>query len=306
MGSRANLVVVGELGVELYASDLGAQVLDRELFFGPEPARAYIRRQVSQAQGAAWLDDLRAEGGVLMDLRAWRLVWFQADVELPRRRLLLELMRMNWPGWQVIWADEGLCTIADELRLPRAQVLSPEQQQAPPSLEPPRDPGQTDSVLTARKDDGTLVCFPLAGDVSSRLQDLDALAAAIERAPGAPRLDLAAVTRTFPQSGAHVDLARREVGFWSANEQPSTVARLIVKNPGWRVVWRSDRFEWHLHVTDGALTFPPVVVDEALGGLKATMVADPAVRSEDRGATLSVAERERLWTKTVEAWRARR
>src|SRR6187431_409034 len=45
VGQRANLVVVTAQGVELYYTHWGANVLDRELFWGPVHATAFARAQ---------------------------------------------------------------------------------------------------------------------------------------------------------------------------------------------------------------------------------------------------------------------
>ncbi len=128
MGQRANLIVVGEADYELYYSHWRANMLNRDLFWGPKHALAFIRPQRSRADGADWLDDVWAEGGALMDPGRCLLLWWGGeDVlhEVPLRRLQLELMANPWQGWDVRWAHEGIADLADHVGVPRAQVLSP-------------------------------------------------------------------------------------------------------------------------------------------------------------------------------------
>ena len=63
MGSRANLVILHDGGMERYYTHRDAQLLDVVLFWGPALALAWIREQAPNE--GPWLDIVWAEGGVV-------------------------------------------------------------------------------------------------------------------------------------------------------------------------------------------------------------------------------------------------
>lgn len=129
MGQRASLAVITDRGTELYYSHWRANTLDRDLFWGPAHATAFIRRQRSEAEGAEILDEVWAEGGAVVDQTRRTLLWYGGQdicFDIPRRRLHLALMRRLWRDWTIEWACEGIADIADALGISRDVVLTRE------------------------------------------------------------------------------------------------------------------------------------------------------------------------------------
>jgi hypothetical protein len=79
VGQRANLLIVGADGYELFYTHWRANTLDADLFFGPDPALAFIRSQRSTAEGAEWLDETWAEGGAVLAPTRRELLWFGGE-----------------------------------------------------------------------------------------------------------------------------------------------------------------------------------------------------------------------------------
>jgi hypothetical protein len=114
VGSRANLVVVDAEGWRLYFSRWAAMDLYRSLAAGPAAALTFVvdREPVDRLGG--WSNDVWAEGGVVIDCVAQRLVWFGNHwmESLPNRRVFFRLLAETWAGWDVQWAYDGLGDIA--------------------------------------------------------------------------------------------------------------------------------------------------------------------------------------------------
>jgi hypothetical protein len=330
MGQRANLIVVAEGGYALYYSHWRANHLDCDLFWGPDHALAFIRRQRSEAEGAEWLDDVWAEGGALVDVRASCLLWWGGEdvvYDVPRRRVLLQLMAWPWRGWEIRWAHEGIADLADYVGVPRSRVLTRSDDDdgtSPPDLMLSEEPvWGADSVLSVRTSGGELVLFPLAGGIESRLRSCDGLASAVANATGRSRL----VLDEWPQSGAHLDLSKREVVYWTAPDRPGLERRLRERNPSWRMVWERDRYESQLEATGPALAFPRVDTQKILDQWQAALMApdrdftnyllqipeltDPDKRAQinpyalrDDPLPLATADRERIWSEALVAFNA--
>src|SRR5437868_3224543 len=100
MGQRANLVIVESGGYSLFYSHWRANTLARDLFWGQSYAEAFIRAQ-QRVNDGSWLNDVWAEGGVVLDHDARTLLFFGGEdiyYEVPLRRVYLRLMQIVWSG----------------------------------------------------------------------------------------------------------------------------------------------------------------------------------------------------------------
>lgn len=285
MGQRASLAVITEHGTELYYSHWRASTLDRDLFWGPAHAAAFMRRQRSEEEGAEILDEVWAEGGAVLDETRRTLLWFGGEdvgFEIPRRRLHLALMRRLWRDWTVEWACEGIADIADALGISRDAVLTREAGRDPGDprqiFEPPEDPSWMSTVLSwERNGELQLVAAPqsLRDILSFGLQ----LPGSLADARGAAALDWRETTADFPTGGVHVSWDRRELSWWQADPAPAIESRVRAWFPGWRVTWWRDRHEAHAEAARGRLVFPVPETESLLAALRVTLLAEDRDRS---------------------------
>ena len=168
MGQRANYVIVEDDGFALYYSHWCANTLDRDFFWGPEPALDFVRRQTPR-EPDQWLDQVWAEGGALLNPEMRHLILFggeDVNWDVPLRRLYLKLLQSAWPGWDIVWAHEGPVNLIDYLGLERSLVLS---EDTSTHVAPPRiavdDPPET--ICSLRRADGGLSLYPLEGYAES-------------------------------------------------------------------------------------------------------------------------------------------
>jgi hypothetical protein len=262
MGHRANLVLVEGAGYQLFYSHWCAIRLTTDLFWGPEHAVKFVRMQRPVDRETGWQDDVFAEGGAVVDLNRKHLLFFGGEdvlSDVPLRRAYLELLARTWPGWTVEWACEGIADLAAYVGRPRESVLNSREYDASSGrLQPPRDEHKrhTRLVGSARLPDGTVRLYPLLGDITYYLACGEKLVDAVGPTTGLPRLSLQDWTSSFPGGGFHLDLARRQLGFWKASEAPGIVQRLTSRWPDWDLRWHGDLFESQLEQTDGLLQFP--------------------------------------------------
>ena len=124
MGSRANYVIIEDGRRELFYSHWGAQKIDRDFFFGPDVASSVVRSTEPKAPSEI-LDDIWCEGSAVIDFDARRLqCWGGEDVcfEPRLRKLWLQLVVISWPNWQVSWAEDGICDVAQVFGIPLPSV----------------------------------------------------------------------------------------------------------------------------------------------------------------------------------------
>jgi hypothetical protein len=106
MGQRANLIIAGPEGYDLYYSHWRANTLPTDLFWGPEYAQAFVRIQRPVDQDG-WLDTIWSEGGAVIDTaRRTLLLYGGEDIlyDVPLRRMYLELLQTVWANWTIRWA----------------------------------------------------------------------------------------------------------------------------------------------------------------------------------------------------------
>ena len=256
MGHRANLVIVGPQGFELYYSHWCANGLPRDLFWGPDHAEAFIRMQRRVANDD-WLDTGWAEGGAVLDRDKRTLLLFGGEDVLwnvPSRRLYLRLLSTVWEGWRVSWAYEGIVELAEYVGLPRTTVTLDSEEDHRMSLAPGEERSWVSCVGSFRIE-GALRFYPLDGIPEWYVRSGPALLNDCGRHPWCPTMKLAEWTDEFPGGGFHIDDSRRTVDFWIASVCPNIEREARGKWPGWTVTWHRDRYEVQSELTGGALTF---------------------------------------------------
>lgn len=275
MGQRANYVIVGDGGFELFYSHWGANQVVRDFFWGPEHALAFVRAQDPTGE---WLDEIWCEGGALVDVPKKTLLVFGGEnlcYDPLLRRVTLASMQRVWAGWEVRWAREGLGDFVDHLGLSRDLVRSNQARET-------HDLAGLDTDDPEWPNGAVSVRLP-AGDISLRRVDfnasdlLDFGPEAVDRLvarPGAATLRVPLYGDAAPNGGIHVDVAARRVDLWDPGYDQDQRAW-----PGWRLEHHGDRFEAQEEATGGALVFvtrpQPEVVEELMNHLMGTSNFDP-------------------------------
>ncbi|WP_328610489.1 hypothetical protein OG943_15585 [Amycolatopsis sp. NBC_00345] len=246
MGEIAHYVIVTEDGPDLRYSHWGATSLLRDMFWGPEHA---LRFATAQEPCDRWRSQVWCEGAACIDTVRRQLVLYTGYDNIPVRRTYLAMLAATWAGWSVRWAGHGLFDIIGHLGLDPDLVR--DHVDADP-LEPDWDRTADDSittVLSVRGTSGSLTFHALGGGL---LEDLVAAGPDEILAGAHPRARL--TPTTFPMSGLHLDLARREAGYWTGDGLPDP--RTPPHWPGWTFTCWFDRYEDQLARTDGKLAFP--------------------------------------------------
>lgn len=262
MGHRANYVVVEGTGYTLYYSHWGAASIAQDLFWGPVHAMRFLRRQ-KRCRSDDWLNDIWAEGGALIDPGQRRLLLFGGEeigVDLPIRRLFMELLQTVWSGWQVSWATDGLADIVDYLGFERSLVLSNEP--APQPLPGPPERAEEfppETVCSVRWPDGSFGLYPMAWDPESLLDHGPGLVGHLADMEAEPELVVAVNGSHAVLGGLHLDANNCALEMWGGEVAPDIHRRAAARWPGWSFTWHSDRYESQAEHANGQLCFaePP-------------------------------------------------
>ncbi|MFJ1755006.1 hypothetical protein [Kitasatospora sp. NPDC088134] len=239
MGDRANVVVVRADGAhELYRSGW-AVGLDLDLLDGPA---ALLDLLPGLHRDGWWLDEVMADGGVLVDLGRRVLLFFVREGpsgELRHHAALLELVRAAWPGWEVRRLYDGPAELRAHLGLDAEYVRCPDAPLCPaPFLAP------DDEDLAGPDPGGVLVTVAGGGcHVASHCFDhpVHEGPALLDRLADAPGHDTG---RLHVNAGLHLDPARRRLGWWTLCFSPGAY-RAPESWPGWTVeFWQDD---WRRH-----------------------------------------------------------
>jgi hypothetical protein len=250
------LVKEGEY--ELHYSHWCAHTLPEDFFWGPEHAEALIRVQ-PLVDDSGWLDDVGAEGGVVLDFDRKNLLLFGGEEvldDVPLRRVYLELLERAWRQWTVRWAYEGIADLADYVGYPRQQVLyEGGNDWVIVRLTPPARREMTRVVASLRLEDGSIRLYPLMLNVVHYLGVGSKLATDIRKVEGMRRLFLDEWRTRLPVGGFHLDLVTRGLDYWVAGRAADIENRVSRAWPGFETCWHRDRYEMQLERTEGLLRF---------------------------------------------------
>lgn len=255
MGSRANYAIVGD-HLELFYGHTGAITLLKDLANGPAKAIEFVRdeRPVDH-----WLDDIWCEGAVVIDQpnRVLLLFTWHHDGVADRAARLVEI-RAAWRGWEVSWAYGGIEDVVAHLGIDRLSVRT---ERTTPVLRPgPLEyPDSTNCLVTVRETDGTLRGYRLSTSFGEPLWAGPAMVETVTTTmPAVAGWEpLSEYDVVGPVLGLHIDLGRRELGFWTAEILKGTAEDIAACWPGWRVEFWEDRHEEHVRrCGDGFAMFP--------------------------------------------------
>lgn len=269
MGSRINYVLVEPGGYLLFYSHWGGQSVDRDAFWGPA---ATLRFVAAQRPSEGWLDDIWAEGGLLVDparrvLRLWGGEEIHRDI--PLRRIYMDLLARTWIGWHVGWAHEGIVGLARDAGFAGADGLA-ESKPCDDGIGGPATPKLPRSVLTIARSGEPVKAYALGGVVAALLvigpEALDNVPR--PRVPAHERLAVDFTPDSWLEGGAHADVDRRTLDVWSSEIPAGDLLRAPVRWPGWTVRLRDDRYEDHVADAGGALAVNVPSVEERLETLR--------------------------------------
>ncbi len=165
MGARADYVLIEDGAIDIYYDKWGAQGVPAVVIDGSEATIASIREL---APTESLMDDIWAEGGILLDMDRRELLFFGGDsirFSPPWQRILLHMMRRVWQGWSVAWAGRGIVDIAsypgvaEFLRIDPSSLIKRnerviDQPYAEAKLRNPHENPWVYTVLTVKWEDG--------------------------------------------------------------------------------------------------------------------------------------------------------
>ncbi|MEU8760117.1 hypothetical protein [Streptomyces sp. NPDC048659] len=276
MGDRADIVVVREDGAhELYRTGW-AVGLDLDLLDGPARFLALLP---GLRRDGGWLDETRAQGGILVDLgrKALRyFVWEGPSAELRHRAAAYDLIRAAWPGWEVSRLYDGQAELRAYVGLDPEHVRRRDEAPDPAPFLAPDDedvtgPDPGGVVVTV----GTGRCYVASDAFDHPVHEGVGLLDRLAVAPGH------GVCRLHAGSGIHIDPERRRLGWWSLSFTPGAY-RVAERWPGWTVRFWQDAWPRH---TAAAPLFAPEPFDpgeEARARVLAQAAERRAVRARHR------------------------
>ena len=228
MGQRANYALVTATGYHLYYSHSGANVIDLDLFWGPEAARDFIS---SQTPTQDWLDQRWCEGGAVLDSTQRRLLLFGGeDVKYDPflHSVYLRLLECAWPGWDTGWAYQGIVDMARYLGVPDSVVSVPElrshHRSSNPRLTRAHDPWCHTLVRLDKS------WYALENDLPEILQSGPGVVAQLRRLSG-PCL----VGPDPPQATLNIDENHKRVSYWHPRDLPFLPDLAGAVWPGWQL-----------------------------------------------------------------------
>lgn len=255
-------MIVENGAFDLWYSHWSANSLDRDLFWGPDWALPFIRRQEPAEE---WLDDIWCEGAALVDLDEKAMLLFGGEdilYDSPLRRVYLELLACVWSGWTIRWAFEGLVDIAEYVGVDRRVVLAAKER--PLGTPPGPADNRPRSVASVRWEDGQIGAYAMNCEADYLVRYGAGLVDVLRRIARRPGIFGFLRRRSTQESlivnancsgGVHLDLRSRTIDFWLTQPRPDQLEKAKRRWPEWNVHWHRDSFEDHCALTEHKLNF---------------------------------------------------
>jgi hypothetical protein len=292
MGSRINYVLVEPGGHRIFYSHWGALSVERDVFWGPAATLRFID---SQEPAEGLLDDVWAEGGVLLDTTRRELVLWGGEelhADVPLRRLYMHLLARMWPDWQLRWAHEGILDLSRRIGVPDTEVL----ERDPDSdlgVGGPAAPSLVRTIATVIRPEGHLTVHALGSTPPQTLLGGPAMLETIDARPTTrplERLDVVWEEDSWLDGGVHLDLTARTLAFWCVRDV-SHLAVIRARWPGWTIDFLGDRFEDHLTAAGERVTITTRPRDQLIATLREILMRNLDRPSPARAIAAALAEK---------------
>jgi hypothetical protein len=276
MGQRANLIIVQNNSYDLYYSHWCANTLPTDLFWGPQYAIAFIEMQ-TKVDESGWLNDVWAEGGVVLDLGKKKLLFYGGEdilYDVSLRRLLISLMQITWHGWEIKWANEGITDLASYVGYPIENVLTEHEiRTIDLVLAPPEEKDWVDTVASVRFSDDEVLLFPLY-DGFKVLSIGPRMVEKINKSYGYRQIRLSEWTHNFPLGGFHINIPDKRVEFWHSDAMPNIFQHLSSAWSDWTVLDNESNYESQASSTNGQLEFQTIDSNRLLVELRTLLLKE--------------------------------
>lgn len=284
MGQRANLIIIEGGRTEVFYTHWRANTLPRDLFWGPSYGTAFARSQ--QKVGASeLLDEVWGEGGAVINSDKQLLLLFGGEdiaYDVPLRRLYLRLLANTWPGWQVQWAYEGVCDLADSIGVPRQQVLTKRESVASSRFIIAEPLEWAESIASLKLLRGRLLLFPIQASPREWLcAGPDILES--NRMGGVSEYQMKGF---MTGGGFHIDEVRQSIELWTTSDAANIVQRVSDAWSGWKTTWYQDQFEFQVNRTDGRFQVEASSEDELLHRVREMLLMEEKDGAVDRFLTM--------------------
>jgi hypothetical protein len=200
------------------------------------------------------------------------MLFFVADIRYHPglRRYFLPLLRHNWPGWEVRWADQGIVDVALYLGIDPAEVRDEEVEgHRLEKAELGAAPEFIESLITiGRRGDAADYGFEegLTNILAWGPELIDLL-------PGRAQVPLREDEDL--EGGALLDPARREMWvWWSGGEDDRRVGRIADLWPGWTVRRHNEGLRKHVELSGRDATRLDIDEAEAIQRIVALLSED--------------------------------
>lgn len=277
MGQRANLVIVHHGQYKLYYNHWCANTMPQHMFWGPVPTQTFIELQ-EQVTSNDWLDDVWAEGGVMMDMDRKHVLFYGGEdilYDMQLRNYFIKLMAIPWRGWSIAWAEEGIADLAQYVGVPPEIILSKPSHTMPKTFAPVTITFLT-GVATVRLPDQTSLLFLLDSDLNSYFLQGETLIQNLNPAYSYTSLNWKEIEYNYelPTIGLHIDIAACKLSFWHAEAMPGFLQRVKASWAGWDVSRFTDHYHSQLAVTGEQLQIEERDADEVWNELVALLLKD--------------------------------
>jgi hypothetical protein len=278
MGHRANLIIVEDNAFTLRYDHWVSNRLDDVLFWGSKYALEYIEAQELVGENG-WLNDVWAEGGVVLDLDKKTLLWFGGeDVawDVPLRNVFLELQKKIWSDWNIEWAFRGIVDIAEYVGYDKEKVISPKTEDTDVTdMTFPERLDWTDIVGAIKFADRTTKLFPLAGNVQRFLKNGKNIIEQGKNLGGFESIVWTEISNdSFPSGGFIIDETQKTVEFWLAKECSDVLNELRRFWDAWDIDWRLDNYNFQVEKLQGNLVLPQIDKSETTNFLRQKLLRE--------------------------------
>lgn len=256
MGHRCNLVIIENGTTQIYYDHWAANRLDQELFWGPKLAYLFIK-QLEPTQNF-WSDDVYCEGGCVLDCDNKHLIWFGGDdimYDASENLIHSELMKVQWEGWNIEWATDGVYDIAEKAGIKKEFVMS-NSDFKPNHLEQARIDKSHENTFLYANGITSFTCnnqtksAVLHGELASLAHSeltKKKLLKLINEFPVETFERVKKLGHDWPglEWGAHFDFNTMSITSWCPNPDPGLIERLQDHWHGWTLNLNGPDYLWH-------------------------------------------------------------
>lgn len=272
MGQRSNLVYKKSNEYRLFYNHWCGHVISECIFWGHDVTKKFIMAQHEVDKEDGWLSYIWAEGGILLDEDAKKVLFFggsEISTNLCLKEAYGKVVKYQWEEWELTWAYGGVFDFIDYLGEDRALILKDKPyQEDGAQLDYGMEHIATIITIEEKGECKLYTSFLKPQQLLASFSDVKEQIKASDYHTSELRIE------DFPNGGMHINFDEKECYIWASSPIYYEIEKVKEKNHRWSFHHVKDDYKKHQELCQNLFEIGEVEKKELYKKLEQQLTGD--------------------------------